>query len=979
MWVLLLLLLISNYKVYAQEPMVLSGIVKSADGTPLEGVTVWQNDSNNGTQTNEQGFYSLNIVPNVTITFEYLGFKTQHLKASTNVLNVTMQTDDDTLEELVINAGYYSVTDKERTGSISKITSKEIGQQPVANPLAAMQGRMAGVNITQSSGTPGGGFDIQIRGRNSLRTEGNAPLYIVDGVPYLSESTSHSYLSAGSLKSTENNPLQLINPNDIESIEVLKDADATAIYGSRGANGVVLITTKKGVEQATVFTLQSHTAVGVVPKFMKMLGTADYLELRKRAYANDGITEYPAAAHDVNGNWDPERYTDWQKELIGGKAVTQQVSANVRGGSKNSQFMIMGSIAKDGTVFPGEYGNKRNNLLAQFAHTTPGEKWKIQTQFVRGESNNSLLGTDLTRDALTLAPNAPSLYDDEGNLNWEKSTWDNPLRWINETYRSKSMQWLTAWNIEGSITKGLVFKLQAGYNETVGEEQRLSPHTIYDPSWGLTSAYSNSMRNSSSGNNWNIEPQLHFDKTWKKHKISVLAGSTFLKQEKKQHVWRASDFSSNSQITNLAAAKTLQIVSSLNNKYAYQALFSRLNYQYNDKYIVNLTARRDGSSRFGPNRRWANFGAVAGAWLFSREKLFEESSWLSFGKLRASYGSAGNDRIGDYQYMDTYGYSGGMYEVGGLRPLRLYNPDFSWETNIKKEVALEFALFRNRFNASAAYYENKSSDQLVGIPLPGTTGFNSIQANLPATVRNSGWEFEMNAKLLTSTNWNLSVFGNISFNENKLIEFPGLKESTYKYTYALNYPTSMKFAYEFTGVDEETGMYTFRDFNGDGKITANEDMQLIVQTAPKYFAGFGQDISYKNWSLNVLFQAVKQTAPNYQMGWGMPGMMSNQPQGYDKSPIQKPSTGADAQVFQNYNIYMQSQAAYSDASFIRLKNIVLNYSLPAFKASRLKGYIYISGQNVLTITKYRGLDPESQSNVSVPPLKVWSLGATFSY
>src|SRR5690606_23981292 len=239
MWVLLLLLLISNYKVYAQEPMVLSGIVKSADGIPLEGVTVWQKDSNNGTQTNEQGFYTLSSTPNATITFEYLGFKTQQLKALANVLNVTMQTDDDTLEELVINAGYYTVTDKERTGSISKITSKEIGQQPVANPLAAMQGRMAGVNITQSSGTPGGGFDIQIRGRNSLRTEGNAPLYIVDGVPYTSQSMGDTSLSAAIFAGNVS-PLNSINPNNIESIEVLKDADATSIYGSRGSNGVVL-------------------------------------------------------------------------------------------------------------------------------------------------------------------------------------------------------------------------------------------------------------------------------------------------------------------------------------------------------------------------------------------------------------------------------------------------------------------------------------------------------------------------------------------------------------------------------------------------------------------------------------------------------------------------------------------------------------------------------------------------------------------
>src|SRR5690606_3057491 len=343
--------------------------------------------------------------------------------------------------------GYYSVKDKERTGSISKITAKEIGQQPVANPLAAMQGRMAGVNITQSSGTPGGGFDIQIRGRNSLRTEGNAPLYIVDGVPFLSESNSSRNLSASIFISTANSNLQLINPNDIESIEVLKDADATAIYGSRGANGVVLITTKKGVEQPTVYSVQSSTAVSTVPKYMNLLKTQNYIELRKQAFENDGITTYPANAYDVNGTWDQDRYTDWQKELIGGKAVSQQTLASIRGGNKKNQYMVQTSIAKDGTVFPGDYGNTRKNILGQLSHRVPSNKWFFQAQFLRGESNNRLLGTDLTREALILPPNAPALYDELGNLNWENSTWDNPLRWENQLYTTKNVQWLTSWII----------------------------------------------------------------------------------------------------------------------------------------------------------------------------------------------------------------------------------------------------------------------------------------------------------------------------------------------------------------------------------------------------------------------------------------------------------------------------------------------------------------------------------------------------
>ncbi|MBA5792696.1 SusC/RagA family TonB-linked outer membrane protein [Flavobacterium sp. xlx-214] len=979
MWVLLVLLLLSNNKLYAQERTVLSGVVKTVSGTPLEGVTVWQPETNDGTQTNEQGFYSLEIPPNTTVTFEYLGYVTQKIKATNKVLNVTLTEDEDVLDEVVINAGYYTVKDKERTGSISKITAKEIGQQPVANPLAAMQGRMAGVNITQSSGTPGGGFDIQIRGRNSLRTEGNAPLYIVDGVPYLSESQSFSGLSFSILANTTNNPLQLINPDNIESIEVLKDADATAIYGSRGANGVVLITTKKGMQQPTVFSLQSHTAVGVVPRFMKLLNTAKYLDLRRSAFKNDGITEYPANAYDINGTWNQDRYTDWQQELLGGKAVSQQVSASIRGGDKRNSFMLQVSTARDGTVFPGDYGNRRKNILGQFSHITVDDKWKIQTQFVHGQSNNLLPGTDLTREALTLAPNAPALYNLDESLNWENGTWNNPLRWKNQTYSSLSTQWLNAWDIEGKLTKDLTVKLQAGFNESNTEEFKLSPHTINNPAAGLDSSRSTSYINNAQAKGWNIEPQLHYNKRMNLHTFSVLVGTSFLHQESTQKTWYASNFTSNSQLANLSAAKSVQLINNQMNQYNYNAVFARLNYQFFDKYIVNFTGRRDGSSRFGSDRRWGNFGAIGAAWLFSREKLLEGSSWLSFGKLRASYGTAGNDRIGDYQYLDTYGISGGMYDVGGLSPQRLYNPYFSWETNLKKEVALELSLFNNKVSLLGAYYQNESSNQLVGVPLPGTTGFGSIQANLPATVRNSGWEFEARAKLVDVVDWKWSLNGNISFNRNRLLFFPDLEGSTYKNTYAVGHPVSMQYVFEYAGIDPVTGLYTFTDFNGDGKITAADDKKRIIDLTPEFSAGFGQNLSYRNWSLALFFHAVKQQAVGYRAGWGMPGMPHNQPQNYDSELIQNPSAGFKNEATTAYNQFTQSNGILEDASFIRLKNINLSYSIPELFGLKLKGTVYVSGQNVLTWTRYKGLDPESLSNASVPPLKVWSFGFVLNY
>ncbi len=305
-----LIMLLCSLETYAQEKtLTLSGVVQDVNG-PLAGVFVWQTDTENGTQTNELGFYTIQISTNAQVTFDYLGYKPQTFTVKTSTLNVTLVADENTLDEMVINAGYYTVKDKERTGSISKITSKEIGQQAVANPLAAMQGRMAGVNITQNSGVPGGGFDIQIRGRNSLRTEGNAPLYIVDGVPYASQSVSNFDISGGIIPSGNVSPLNSINPNDIESIEVLKDADATAIYGSRGSNGVVLITTKKGNSDKTTFSFQSMTSVSTVPKFMDLMNTKEYLKMRRDAYANDGITTYPANAYDVNGTWDQNKYTN---------------------------------------------------------------------------------------------------------------------------------------------------------------------------------------------------------------------------------------------------------------------------------------------------------------------------------------------------------------------------------------------------------------------------------------------------------------------------------------------------------------------------------------------------------------------------------------------------------------------------------------------------------------------------------------------
>jgi len=984
MWVLLLLLFFSSSKLHAQETIVLSGVVKSADGTPIDGVTVWQKNTENGTQTNELGFYTLNISPNAVIVFEYIGYKTQSVTVSGKVLNVTLVSDEDTLEELVINAGYYSVKDKERTGSISKITSKEIGQQPVANPLAAMQGRMAGVNITQSSGTPGGGFDIQIRGRNSLRTEGNAPLYIVDGVPFNSQSTSDFGISGGVMPLGNVSPLNSINPNDIESIEVLKDADATAIYGSRGSNGVVLITTKKGSSDKTTFSVQSTTSVSMVSKFMDLMNTQQYLQMRRDAYANDGITEYPANAYDVNGVWDQNRYTDWQKEFIGGKAVSQNTQFSVGGGSGQTSYLLSASTRKDGTVFPGDFGYKRTNFLLNVNHRSKNEKFSLQANVQKSDQKNNLMASDITPQ-IFLSPNAPALYDESGNLNWENNTFDNPLAKLN----AKFLQTTGTYNLQTvigyNIAKNLKAAVNMGYNTASGEELFTNPSTMNNPFYKIGSESSFMLRTTSKRENWIIEPQLSAEKRWGNHKTEILIGSTFEKRSQSALSVQASNFTSDDLIFNAANAVTQRITKDSETEYAYMAFFGRINYIAYEKYILNITGRRDGSSRFGPNNRFANFGALGGAWLFSREKILDNSSWLSFGKLRASYGIAGSDLIGDYQYLNTFGVGRTNYDGNvGLEPLRLYNPDFSWETNKKLEAALELEFFNGRVAPSVSWYRNRSSNQLVGIPLPGTTGFSSVQANLNATVENSGWEFTMRTKNVDKNNFQWSTSINVSIPRNRLISFPNLEESTYANQYVIGQPVTIKKVYRYLGVNHETGLFEFEDVNGDGVMNAS-DRQTTVNIGARLFGGLQNSFRYKNWTVDFLWQFVKQNAYTPDYGINYLGSTSNRPiyqtdyftEG-SQAAFQLPTAGGNRPALQQYQYYKDSDAVIGDASFIRLKSAMLQYGFSIGNSSPVRASLFFQGQNLITFTAYKGLDPEGTVGF-LPNLRTLAFGFQVSF
>ncbi|MBK0368250.1 SusC/RagA family TonB-linked outer membrane protein [Flavobacterium agrisoli] len=952
---------------------------------PLPGVSITVKSRSNTTAiTDYNGQYAIYAAPKDTLVVSFIGFKKVLMPVlGRRTIDIKLEYDTSTLQEVKVNAGYYSVKESERTGSIARITAKDIETQPVTNVLATMQGRMAGVAITQTTGMPGGGFDIKIRGQNSLRSDANAPLYIIDGVPYASDPIGYSQTSTPF--PTISSPLNSIDPSSIESIEVLKDADATSIYGSRGANGVVLITTKKGHKGKTMFFVNASTGASSVTRFAELMNTEQYLSMRRQAFANDGITTYPPSAFDINGTWDQDRYTDWQKTLTGRTALTTLFNAGVQGGSDQTQFLLNASSSKQTTVFPGEFTYNKTGVQLNVTHASTDDRFKLTVNTGYNLQNNNQPAADFTYNARYLAPNSPELYNEDGSLNWAGNTWLNPLRTLGATFRAKTKDLITSAVVSYELLNGLQFKTNLGYSDLNHVETRISPSTIYNPVANITSANSSLFVAETQRNSWIVEPQLSYDKTFDKSKVSIILGSTFQDQTSTSIAQSGTGFSSNSLIYNLASASTSRTLFSDKIQYRYQAFFGRINYSFNERYIINLTGRRDGSSRFGPENQFANFGAVGAAWLFSKEKFISGSNIISFGKLRASFGTTGSDKIGDYQYMDTYTSTGVLYDGNvGLQPSRLYNPDFGWEVNKKLEAAIEMGFFKDRIFLTAAWYQNRSSNQLVGIPMAATTGFNSIQANLDALVQNRGLEFTVRTENFKGNNFSWTTNFNISSNRNKLLEFPNLQGSSYSQTYRMGQPLSLQLLYQLESVDPQTGLYRFTDLNSDGKITNPDDKQIIIDMTPTYFGGLQNQLVYKAWTLDFLFQFVKQKNRNATLDPA--GQMANQPVRFldswtqvgDDAQYQRYTAGYNSAAVTNAYLFNSSTASVTDASFVRLKNIALSWKIP-LNLHAVQCNLTVQGQNLLTFAKYKDGDPEFTTYGYLPPLKTVTAGIQFNF
>lgn len=971
---------------------VTGNVVDASTRQSMPGVNVLVKGTTNGTTTNEAGNYTLEVEASgiETIIFSFIGYTTFETPVNNrSVIDVLLQPEVKGLNEVVVNAGYYNVSDRERTGNISRVGAADIQQQPVSNPLATLQARVPGLEITQQTGVPGGNFKVRIRGTNSI-ANGNDPLYIIDGVPYMSAAMSFSETAGGILGTAVSgqgySPLNSINPADIESIEVLKDADATAIYGSRGSNGVILITTKKGQAGKTKVDVNLYTGAAKVANRVTLLNRTQYLQMRREAFANDNLTPVGTSARDLLV-WDTTRTTNWQQKLIGGTAHTTDARLAISGGDTHTQFLIGGGYHRETAVFPGSNSDQRIAAMVSLNNVSPDKKLRTSVSVNYAVNDTDLIKQDLTGRALTLPAVAPALYTESGELSWTNwsQTYENPLAFLNRKYRATTTNFIANTVIGYKILPALEAKINLGYTSTRSEAVSMTPVSSLDPAIRPASL-NQSAFSESDFKNWIVEPQLNWQPKIGKGRFDLLAGTSFLDQTTEGLAQSASGFTSEALMRNIAAAPTRSLGTNYYSKYRYHAVFGRINYTLNDRYIINLTARRDGSSRFGPGKQFANFGAVGLAWLFSEEGFIKNNlPFLSFGKVRSSYGITGNDQLGDYQYLDTYATSSGMYQGQvGLSPVRLSNPAFAWETNHKLEAGLELGFFNSRLLSAISFYRNRSSNQLVGYPLPPTTGFTSIQGNFPATVQNTGVELELMSKNISSETFTWTTSLNLTIPRNKLVAFPGLAASpAYAQTYVVGEPLSIRKLYKYTGVNTQSGIHTVEDVNADGNYNV-EDRQTVGFTGRKFYGGLLNSMTVYGITVDAVVEVVKQEAYDFSVFYDVaPGGFGNQPVAVmhrwqnpgDQTSVQRFTTS----VYQaEYSRRRSSDNTAIDASFIRLKNLSVSCALPAKWVGRVnvsQASIFLRGQNLLTFTRYKGLDPETLTN-NLPPLRILAAGFT---
>lgn len=984
----------------------INGIVFSEAGIPLNGVSVVVKRTKKGAITDSKGSFSVKAETGDILIVSFVGYANQEVKVTGATVIVKLQVAHSMLDETQIIA-YGKTTKRLSTGSIGTIKGEDIERQPVFTVFEAIAGRVPGVIISPTQGNSAAPVSISIRGKNSINPNAATdPLYVIDGIP-ISNLNSNPLTGGGALSYQTGavqagvthlrgeNPLLSINPKDIESIDILKDADATAIYGSRGANGVILITTKRGKPGPTRFNLQVGNGFKSVMKYPKLLKTDQYLAVRREAYMNDGITPNRFNAPDLT-LWDPEKYTDWQRSF-GTSGNELNVNAGLSGGMGQTIYGLTANYASTTELFNNGGGNKRGSLSLSLGHTSTDQKFRL-------DFKTNLAMTEVTAYSISnltnMAPNAPDIYDANGKLNFEPYRGETEsvyqLGMLKRPSKSNSIMLQSMLAVHYEIMKGLQVSLTTGLNYDHNENSSLTPLASLDLSYPDQKSFGHF--GNSNQKNINISPQIMYKTMIGRGRLTAQLIGSMQESESRGLSTYAEKFPNDNMMKSFNNAETKQTLEGYS-QHRYLSVAGIVRYSWDEKYVISLNGRRDGSSRFGPGKRFGDFGSIGLAWVASDEKWMKAvlPEWVSFFKLRGSIGTTGSDGIGDYEFLSRWGTMYSLTGIGNGRTvykymginsytiLRALYQNFQWESTRKSELAANFGFLKNKLNLELAYYSNMSGNQLTQVPMPRYTGFQTVTANWPAEVRNSGIEANLNWNVLNTKDWGITFNFNIGRNWNKLVGFPGLEDlPQYKLNYKIGESLTTRYLYHYTGIDPLTGEYSVEDYNKNGQIDNSggvipdpakaDDRYVKIDLAPKYSGGFGLNLSFRNLYVSSQFSFVNQLVPDAFLQL-RPGQMGNfvLPDDILQNHWRKPGDVVKYAKFTTNSVTSVSNtdAYFTNGSYVRMSSLSIRYELPEkwIKKVRMKNAsIGISSNNLFTITSYKGFDPNIATLNGLSPI-----------
>ncbi len=959
-----------TYPIVEVEDITVSGLVLSDDDTPLPGVNIVIKGTSIGTITDVNGRYTLVAPDNATLVFTYIGFVLQELSLSgRSQVDVIMQEEVSYLSEVVVTTYGTPVERRAVTGAVSSVSGEQFENLPLQSFDKALQGRVSGAQINAVSGQPGGAVDFKIRGVGSVNAS-NSPLIIIDGVQ----------LNVGGVSNVNSsNALATLNSNDIQSIEILKDAASTAIYGAQGANGVVLISTKTGSKKGPGefnFTVQQGVAIPV--NVYDMLESRELAQLRVEALTNSGSD--PTSNFDTHGDPDNTALTttNWVDEVFR-TARTESYDLSFSGGDEKNQYFVAGSYNRqEGTIINTDWERYtfRFNLNA-----SPTEKFTISPrialslQETNGTFDGQFVSTNPVFVALAALPSIP-VTDEEGNFSdygaLSSTGFPHPVQLMREVVRnSEVFQTVSSFLAKYEIIPSLSASAYAGVN--LDKSRNIS---IFPQSLPLFSGSGGQLfRGDDTRVNFNTYGTINFDETFNNvHQVTGVVGVEYKVLRFESLSTNVSDFQDPS-FDLAGSASEIDAVNEVFTKSVRTGVFGKVGYAYNDRYLVDFTLRRDGSSRFSPGKRFGTFYSGAVAWRISGESFMSNQRLIDNLKLRVSSGVTGNSEIGDFQFLQAYSaFTDSRNDYQGQQSIGLTRPSglpFGWEESLQTNIGLDYGLLEGRIYGLLDFWRKDNRDLLFSKRLPADGGFFAVTANV-GKVRNQGIDIEVNSVNLDLNGFRWSSRFNLTLQKNELIELPDGVDRIGN-SLIVGEPLDFIFGAEYAGVSPATGRPMWFDQNGD--ITyqpQQDDLKVIGDFFPDYFGGFSNNFSYKGLSLDVFFQ-FQGGLDNFSTDQGGfensgSGIFNNQRRNQlrrwqnpgDITSVPRPFDGGQEPGGSNQNI--ASTKLLSDGSYIRLKQVTLSYNIPEhlLKVNFLKrARVFIQGINLATLTRSESIDPET--------------------